>query len=255
MTRCRRTKLTKAQQKLVGRIKRLHQKNEPLNITAVKRRYPELMRDVYAVRPFWGWRRALKAAGLDYADVRTELSDYVTCRICGREFGAVVLHLRSVHDVDTDEYRTDYPDAEFVCDTVRAARTRMKPAVLPPWDRVWSHEYILDRVSALSEAGYAINCASIMASDPQLQRAIRWYFGTMDNALCAVGLDPETIRLRSLPNEVVYRGKKDVVNAIKKRRRARLPLSRLAECAVQGSDGSSRARWSGVCTRAGRSDP
>ena len=76
-------KLTKAQRAVVSRIKTLHNKGAPLNITAVRRHSHELLRAAYGTTRFWGWRAALADAGIDYARIRCELQDFAVCRICG----------------------------------------------------------------------------------------------------------------------------------------------------------------------------
>ena len=115
----KRSTLTAEQRRLVTRIKRLHARREPLNITAVKRRHPDLMEAVYAVKPFWGWKRALEAAGIDYGDIRVEIEPYVQCRLCGEWFRALMGHLIKAHECDGNNYMTDYPDAPLVSEEGR----------------------------------------------------------------------------------------------------------------------------------------
>ena len=64
-----RPKLTTLQRKLTSQIRRLFARGEPLNICAVKRNHPELVKAVYEIKPFWGWKRALEAAGTDPATI------------------------------------------------------------------------------------------------------------------------------------------------------------------------------------------
>lgn len=72
-----------AKQRLIRQIQRLHVKREPLNVSPVKRNHPELIKAVYAMRPFWGWEQALKDAGICCGKINVELLDYCTCLICG----------------------------------------------------------------------------------------------------------------------------------------------------------------------------
>jgi len=72
---------------IIREIERLHARRESLNITAVKRNHPDLIKRVYRVRPFWGWKRALEDAGLDYSTINTELLTSIAksaARISGR---------------------------------------------------------------------------------------------------------------------------------------------------------------------------
>ncbi len=78
--------LLPAQNRIIREIQRLHARRAPLNLPAIKRSHSELIERVYALRPFWGWKRALEDAGLDYAQINVELRDYVDCKICGRDF-------------------------------------------------------------------------------------------------------------------------------------------------------------------------
>src|SRR5262245_42810745 len=108
--------LTAEQRRLADRIADLYLRDEPLNIPAVKRRHPKLLAAVYAVEPFWGWRRSLEAAGLSYDDIRMELTDHVVCLVCGTKFRNLSTHLTRKHEIDAVAYRAEYPDAELVCE-------------------------------------------------------------------------------------------------------------------------------------------
>src|SRR5712692_9039123 len=123
-----------SQRNIIRDIQRLDARRAPLNIAAVKRSHPKLIERVYAVRPFWGWKRALEDAGLDYAKINGELRDYVDCKICGRDIGAPGYHLISQHQVTPEEYRPECPDAELHCEGGRAriaqSKLRKRP-VLP----------------------------------------------------------------------------------------------------------------------------
>src|SRR2546425_159298 len=105
--------LLPAQRVIIGEIQRLHGRRAPLNISAVKRSHPKLIERVYAVRPFWGWKRALEDAGLSYAKINTELRDYVDCKICGRDLGALAFHLITQHNILPQDYVREYPNSEL----------------------------------------------------------------------------------------------------------------------------------------------
>src|SRR5437899_11933704 len=131
---------------VIREIQRLHSLRAPLNIPAVKRSHPKLIERVYAVRPFWGWKRALEDAGLDYKKINVELLDYVDCKICGRDMGGLSYHLISQHQIAPEDYRHEYPGAELVCETIRAGiaerKLRKRPALLH-WETIWTPEYVL----------------------------------------------------------------------------------------------------------------
>src|SRR5580765_6018138 len=142
--------LTAGQRRRADRIASLHRREEPLNVSAVKRHHPKLLAAVYAVEPFWGWRRALEAAGIAYDDIRIELTDHVVCLVCGARFRNQSTHLARKHGVDAAAYRVEYPDAELVCEAWRVMRASDQleggEFALPHWEPIWSREYVLDRI-------------------------------------------------------------------------------------------------------------
>ena len=100
--------------KIIETIQRLHSSGEPLNISAVKRSHPELIRSVYDAVPFRGWKRALEDAGIDYFKIKVELEDVIKCELCGNSFRALSPHLMGRHQVQPCEYLMDYPGTELV---------------------------------------------------------------------------------------------------------------------------------------------
>jgi hypothetical protein len=224
--------MTTRKRAIIREIKRLHARREPLNISAVTRNHPELIRRVYAVRPFWGWKRALKDAGLDYSKINTELRDYVDCQICGKDLGALAYHLVSQHEITPEEYREEYPEAEIVCERIRAGiahrKQRHRPA-LPHWEDIWSAEYVLDRMAELHRRGLPMNWKWVKRHESGLSdKAIR-FFDSWDNALRRIDLDPARIRLF----RPTWRGispwrranKAAIVAALRRRSKAGGPLS------------------------------
>jgi hypothetical protein len=188
----------KARKSIIREIRRLHARREPLNISAVKRNHPKLIERVYAVRPFWGWKRALEDAGLDYSKINTELRNYVDCKICGQDFGALTYHLISQHQITPDEYREEHPGVELVCETLRVGiaqrRLRHRP-VLPHWEEIWSPEYVLDRMAELHRRKFPINSDSVRERENALFNQAIKHFGSWDIAVRRIGLDPAQIRL------------------------------------------------------------
>lgn len=207
-----------AQSKIIREIQRLYTRRAPLNIPAVKRSHPKLIEQVYAVRPFWGWKRALEDAGLAYDKIDIELLDYVDCKICGRDFGALDVHLLRKHDVTAEDYRGEYPGAETTCERLRAAiaEHRLKKRTpLPRWEVVWTPEYVLDRMAEMRRRGFPLNCYWASNHDQALSIRAREYFGSWDEALQRIGLEPEKIRLAK-PTEHLTR--KELIARLKKSR-------------------------------------
>ena len=193
------TELLPAQRALIREIHTLHARRLPLNISAVKRRHPKLLERVYALRPFWGWKRALEDAGLDYTRINVELRDYVDCKICGQDLGALSAHLSKRHQVTAEDYRLDYPEAELVCETVRAGMSKFasRPGrdAVPHWEPIWSPEYVLDRMAELHRRNYPMNFRWAHRHEERLSGQAVSYFGSWDKALRRIGLDPSQIRL------------------------------------------------------------
>jgi hypothetical protein len=219
-----------AKQDLILEIQRLHQRREPLNLLAVRRSHPDLVKRVYAVKPFWGWKWALEEAGLDYSRINTEVRDFVECRICGREAALLTAHLKSAHQITAKEYRDEFPGAEIYCETLRAARSeiRRKHSVMPHWEALWTSEYVLDRTAELHRQGYPVHASWVLCHEKQLANFGYRLFGTWDEVLRRIGLDPKVIRHqaegRSLSNE-------EVIAQLQERKRAgrRLNESTLAQ--------------------------
>ena len=61
-------KLTNEQQDIIRHIRNLHASNQPLNISAVRDKYPQLLLKTYQIKPFWVWKQAIEAAGINYRD-------------------------------------------------------------------------------------------------------------------------------------------------------------------------------------------
>src|SRR5216684_1215157 len=217
--------LRPAQKGIIREIQRLHARRAPLNISAVKRSHPKLIKQVYAVRPFWDWKRALEDAGLDYAKINVELRDYVDCKICGRDLGALGYHLISQHQVTPEEYRAEYPDAELHCEVVRAriaqSKLRKRP-VLPHWEAIWTSEYVVDRMAELHRRNFPMNFYWASNHEPALAGKAILYFGSWDEALRRIGLDPEQIRLAA-PSENLTMAQ--VIARLKRRRDEGRPLN------------------------------
>lgn len=194
-------KLTDQQKRLVVKIQRLHRQGRPLNITAVRRSDPRLLAAVYGVRPFWGWKRAIEAAGLDYSRIKIHLAETVACQICWQECGQLSSHLRHAHDMSPTAYRQRHPHAELTSEAIIAQRFRSAvygpgsaTAEVPHWEPVWSPEYVLDRLAEFARRGEPLHCISIVQRERSFYQCVLRYFGKWDLALNAAGLDPATER-------------------------------------------------------------
>lgn len=191
----------------------------PLNLTAMKRENAALVAEVFAMRPFWGWRGAIESAGVQYGRILISLEDTVECRVCGRRLAILSGHLASEHGLSKGEYHEEFPDAYSVSEEIRAARMR-PPRGVPHWEPIWSAEYVVDRVRRLHDVGFAVNVKSV---DPTLAAAGRKYWETWDAVLRAADLDPRRIRLAS-PGRP-FPGGEEVIGMLLQRRRLGLPMN------------------------------
>ena len=188
---------------LARRVGVLYWRREPLNITAVKRRHPELLAAAFALSPFVGWKRLLDIAGIPYERIRVNLRDTVTCALCGAEYRGLQVHLHRIHGVTAKEYLTEFPGAEISSEQLRARffiRDPKARVIIPHWERLWSREYVLDRIAELHRRGVALNVQSFFerGHEPSLYAAGTDFFPTWKDALAAAGIDPEQIR-QALP--------------------------------------------------------
>lgn len=204
---------------------------EPLNISAVKRRHPALIRAAYAIKPFLGWKGALEAAGIDYARIKVEILHTLTCEICGKEIGALSHHLRCLHNYSTKEYQQEFPDAPHVTELAmskamhRSRRGREKPrALIPHWEPLWTPEYVLDRIHELHRRGFRINQKAVYRGE-NLANVATKHFGSWNAALEALGLSPDRIRLR---HPVGYWTKPLILRGIRSRKKSGAPLTPVA---------------------------
>ena len=215
-------------QQIIKTIRSLHRRKEPLNITAVKRHHPELMKAVYAIKPYWGWKKALEAAGIKYSDIEMELLDDCECEICHARKKILSFHVLQKHGVEMDDYRIDYPESDVICEEIRARRAKMKCKEMPHWEPLWTVEYALDRLWARYEKGMPVNCYAIFLNEPSLTLTLQRRFRFRDTALSLhdmvlgkLGLNPEDIRRK--PRSL--KSKEEVLAVIIKRWNRNLPLN------------------------------
>ena len=202
---------------VIDKIKQRYEKGQPLNITAVKREVPSLIKSAYAIKPFWGWCRAIEDAGINYADICVALNDYIICQVCGKTLKSLSGHLKRKHGYLRSDYLEDYPDAEIVSDVLRAdglyckKRSKMK---LDHWEPLWSKEYVLDKLNAYYQLGYPLNLAAFIDLDYNLLSTGCRFFGNWDNVLVALGLEP--LKHRMVRHVRIYT-KQEIIEKIKQR--------------------------------------
>jgi hypothetical protein len=204
-------KLTAAQYRIVEQIKNLRCQGKPLNISAVRESRPRLLLEVYKIKPFWGWKQALEAAGIDYSKIKVRLPEYVVCRICDRKMKLLAKHVREVHGVPVKDYKAVYPNAEVSSPAYDARRRRARRLIIPHWEPNWTPEYLLDRIYELHQRGVPLAPTHMSACEKSTYRWAGLFFKNWDVALQAVGVDPKTVRKSSLAKHWT---REAVINAI-----------------------------------------
>jgi hypothetical protein len=214
--------LTEEQRRIVLWIRKAYARWEPLNINAMKRRAPEVLAAAFEIKPFWGWRRAIEAAGLRYEKIPVELEETVRCEECGREYVSLNSHLRLRHGFEPGEYQEAYPGAAVQSEAMRARRGLSPGSVAAHWEPVWSPEYLLDRVSYYHELGVAMNRKSETRRDPALMGMAILLFPSWDEVLEAVGIEPKSVRLKA---RRLGLSKEELLEALRKQAAAGLPMN------------------------------
>lgn len=210
-----------AKEQIKGELRRLHAQNKPLNLTAAKNRYPELVQAVYAVQPYWGWKSAVEEAGLTYTHLNTELLDFCTCELCGHDAKILTGHLRQAHGMTAADYRHDWPQADIMCETLRADRFRPSGCI-PHWEPLWSYEYALDRLKELGRRGFPMNFEWANREEKGLAQYLWHTHHAWDDCLRVIGLQPERIRLLGKARRLT---KQEIILGLQERHRQNLPLS------------------------------
>jgi hypothetical protein len=173
---------------------------QPLNITAVKRDDPKLVRQVYEQRPYWGWKAALADAGLTYGKIRIEIEQSVVCKLCGKRLSSLIGHITQLHLIDCSEYLEEFPGAELVSEQLRSNSMGVvkqpHPEWLKHWEPVYSLEYLLDRLKEYADLGFSINHDNLVAIDTSLPVTLKKYAGLTDwdDCIRAIDLDPVDYR-------------------------------------------------------------
>lgn len=210
--------------KLTAEIRKLYLRGKPLNLSWIRRNRPELLRAVYGVKPFWGWKRALEDAGINYSDIKIELDEFCECRICGASVVHLGNHVFLSHGIEPEEYHEDYPDEDLNSDVLRAAKSRMECKALAHWELLWTPEYLLDRVAEIHRRGMPVNSAWVQHNDNAMAHAAVRYFKNWSNVLRFVGIDPGRATKEAYLRMRAYPDGKAVCGEIRRRHRAGLPI-------------------------------
>lgn len=184
---------------VITEIKRLHRAGHPLNITAVKRYDPALIDFTYQTEPFWGWKQALEDAGIDYSEIHIELMEEATCLECGEHYRMLSTHLITQHDMNPEIYREIYGRktpvlSEHMCQERQRFKSLERACCYPHWEPFYTKEYLLDRLNFYRSFHIPIHSRGVQKLDPSMRGAMHQWFGSWDEAVKLIGLDPQTVR-------------------------------------------------------------
>lgn len=154
---------------LIERIKSMYDAGIPLNITAVKRRCPELLEAVYQARPLLGWKQMLQQAGISYESITVELED-----------------------------------TSVVMDTGNCCSLGF---ALPHWECGWSREYVIDRILEYKRLAYPIDRKTMKELDrPTVEHANK-YFESWEHVLLEIGQQDYVVdSVKDVPVKSIARG-------------------------------------------------
>lgn len=175
---------------IVFAVRRLHKADEPLNISAVREKHPDLLLAAYSQPRFLGWHRALELAGVDYSKIKIRLRECIRCLECGRRFMTLRKHMATIHGMSVEEYQNLHPKAPIRAEACFSRGMPSKQHMLPHWEPVWTPEYVLDRIYEFHRRGIPLNSSTLADMDQRTVARARHYFRSWEAAIQLIGLDP-----------------------------------------------------------------
>ncbi|MEI6177641.1 MAG: hypothetical protein WCS43_12175 [Verrucomicrobiota bacterium] len=165
---------------------------QPLNLHAVMRERPDLIKLAFIGPNPRGWRRSLIDAGVDPYKIVHSHGATVECALCGRSLRNLGTHTKVCHDMSGKEYRGKFgSDREISSESFRASRFKGEPIVgIFHWEHLWSRHYVIDWIIRLHEEGHNVNFKHLFTHGNRLWLTGKVLFGSWDSALRAAGLDP-----------------------------------------------------------------
>lgn len=182
-------------QRVVQAIRELDRRGVALNHASVRKLDQG---PIVAARKLLGsWDNALRAAGYDPMEIRLLRRPWTRPEI----LAAFQAHAAAGGPLTQSGMRPR--SAWFAAvrlfgsadAALRAAGVQHLVGRKRPWSRETVAKAILDR----RRAGQPVNCVAVIKSDSGLYDAARRYFGGWNEALVAVGIDPDTVRLQRWP--------------------------------------------------------
>ncbi|MBI5367877.1 MAG: hypothetical protein HZA54_12630 [Planctomycetes bacterium] len=120
-----------------------------------------------------------------------DLNDRIQCKICGRFFGSLTLHLIRTHHVAPDAYKREFNERRIVSEALCYQRSRN--AVAMGWGkRSWTDARVLETIRRMARAGTSLSATDLKGKS--LLIAAVNHFRSWDAALTAAGVDPASVR-------------------------------------------------------------
>ncbi|MHA1888639.1 MAG: hypothetical protein ACTSX0_11465 [Promethearchaeota archaeon] len=192
-----------SKQKIIDEILKLYESGEKLNHAHVNKIYPALTAAALSRNHFGSWRKALEAAGLDYDEVRESVGIKKTEEWSKEKIVDEILELyNSGEDLNANNMRKVNIALYGAAVNKRYFGSWEKAieAVGLDYDEIkryqqWDKQKIIDEILRLHEAGEDLSYMNIREDYRALVSAAFNYFGNWENAISALGLDYEKIRL------------------------------------------------------------
>jgi hypothetical protein len=192
-----------SKQKIIDEILKLYESGEKLNHAHVNRIYPALTAAALSKNHFGSWRKAVEAAGLDYDEIRESVGIKKTEEWSKEKIVDEILELyNSREDLNANNMREANIALYGAAVNKRYFGSWEKAIEVAglDYDKIrryqqWDRQKIIDEILRLHEAGEDLSYMSIRKNDRALVSAAFNYFENWENAIKAVGLDYEKIRL------------------------------------------------------------
>jgi hypothetical protein len=219
---------------IVAMIRRLHAQHVDLSPTGIRRTHGALFSSARSPSHFGSWREAIRAAGLDYTQIKRGE------QVWSRE--RIVRAIRLAHDEGQDLLSAEFKRANKQLYSAACARRyygswrRAIESAGLDYDLIrgshfWSRERIIEAIHEIRASGASLNWSAVNRNHSGLYRAARRRenFGSWQAALRAAGvaLEPKTIARQWT--------KRRIIEEIRKLHREGQDLSQKAVMASNGA--------------------
>ena len=209
-------------EEILRALRKLHRAGEDLSYNALARKKQSLVSA--AAYHFGSYRKAVKRAGIEYAEV-TRRPRWTKA--------AIIQLIKEARKQDADLHWSAVIGGKN--ELAKAAFASLQPRLFGSWDRAlhasgldadevnryrkWNKDTIVFELRQRYRDHEPLNSGSIQRDEPSLHAAAVRHFASYDQALIAAKLDPQKVRERRSWK------KEDVIRGLKHSHRAGRPLS------------------------------